>query len=99
MPFEVCLFLQFFISLMLCQLLLMLVLFAGKFPFKYIGTEGDLQMRFLFYLLKERLFPFVYWNLWTKGMWYGTNGPIKPSIIQKEDENAQHILVGTSSRN
>jgi sulfide:quinone oxidoreductase len=69
---------------------------TGKFPLKYIGTEGDLQMRF-FYLLKERLFPFVYWNLWTKGAWYGTNGPIKPSIVKKEDGNASAIL-GTSEK-
>lgn len=69
---------------------------TGKFPFKYFGTDGDLQMRF-FYLLKERLFPFVYWNLWTKGAWYGTNGPIKPAIVKKEDKDSGHIL-GTSSR-
>ena len=69
---------------------------TGKFPFKYIGTEGDLQLRF-FYALKERLFPFVYWKLWTRGMWYGTNGPIKPSVVMKEDANAQRV-VGTSSR-
>ena len=69
---------------------------TGKFPLKYLGTDGDLQMRF-FYVLKERLFPFVYWNLWTKGMWYGTNGPIKPAVIKKEEASVQQVL-GTSSK-
>jgi len=67
---------------------------TGKFPFKYIGTDGDIQMRF-FYLLKERLFPFVYWNLWTRGYWYGTNGPIKPDVVKREDGDAKRAL-GTS---
>jgi len=68
----------------------------GKWPLKYLGTEGDLQMRF-FYLLKERLFPFVYWKLWTRGMWYGTNGPIKPDVIKQEESKNPHVL-GTSRK-
>lgn len=69
---------------------------TGKFPLKYIGTEGDLQQRF-FYFLKEQVFPFVYWHLWTRGMWYGTNGPIKPDVVLHEDTKAKRVL-GTSSR-
>jgi len=69
---------------------------TGKWPLKYLGTEGDLQMRF-FYLLKERLFPFVYWKLWTRGMWYGTNGPIKPDVIKQEESKNPHVL-GTSRK-
>jgi sulfide:quinone oxidoreductase len=52
---------------------------TGNFPLKYFGTEGALQERF-FYFLKAQVFPFVYWNLWPRGMWYGASGPIKPSI-------------------
>ena len=37
---------------------------TGKWPWKYIGTEGWFQQRF-FFLLKEKVFPYVYWNLWT----------------------------------
>jgi sulfide:quinone oxidoreductase len=55
---------------------------TGKWPLKYIGTDGAAQQRF-FYFLKEQLFPWVYWNLWTRGMWYGTNGPIKPDVRAK----------------
>ena len=53
---------------------------TGKFPLKYIGTDGSVQYRF-FYFLKEQVFPFVYWNMWTKGWWYGTNGPLKPDVL------------------
>jgi hypothetical protein len=52
---------------------------TGKFPFNLFGTEGAMQQRF-FYFLKEQLFPFVYWNMWPRGLWYGTNGPIKPRV-------------------
>jgi NADPH-dependent 2,4-dienoyl-CoA reductase/sulfur reductase-like enzyme len=58
---------------------------TGKRPLKYIGTDGAAQYRF-FYFLKEQVFPFVYWNLWTRGMWYGTNGPIKPDVSGKGDK-------------
>ena len=37
----------------------------GKFPWKYVGTEGYPQERFFFFL-KETVFPYVYWNMWTK---------------------------------
>ena len=56
---------------------------TGNFPLKYIGTEGRAQQRF-FYFLKEQLFPFVYWNLWTRGFWYGTSGPFKPRVSEKQ---------------
>ena len=62
---------------------------TGKFPLNLVGTEGALQQRF-FYFLKEQLFPFVYWNLWTRGLWYGTNGPFKPSVIRKEYEKSNN---------
>lgn len=55
---------------------------TGKFPWKYIGSEGDLQQRF-FYLLKEQFFPYVYWTLWTRGWWYGTDGLMKPNVVDK----------------
>ena len=52
---------------------------TGNFPLKMIGTEGAFQQRF-FYFLKEQVFPFAYWNLWVRGRWYGTNGPLKPDV-------------------
>jgi sulfide:quinone oxidoreductase len=46
---------------------------TGPFPLRYIGTEGDLHQRF-FFLLKKYIFPFVYWHLWTHGLWFGPSG-------------------------
>lgn len=57
---------------------------TGKFPLSLVGTEGALQQRFFFFL-KQQLFPYVYWNLWVHGWWYGTNGPLKPDVVGKED--------------
>lgn len=37
----------------------------GKFPHKLLGTDGEIPYRFFFFL-KETIFPYVYWNLWTK---------------------------------
>lgn len=56
---------------------------TGKWPLKYIGTEGDLHQRF-FYILNEKVLPFAYWNLWTRGWWFGTNGPVKPDVTDKK---------------
>ena len=58
---------------------------TGNFPWKYIGTEGALQQRF-FYFLKETMFPFAYWQLWTRGFWFGTTGLLRPTI-DRLDEN------------
>jgi NADPH-dependent 2,4-dienoyl-CoA reductase/sulfur reductase-like enzyme len=58
---------------------------TGKFPYNLLGTEGAIPER-AFYFLKEQFFPFVYWNLWTYGRWYGTNGPFKPDVVKKEDK-------------
>ena len=55
---------------------------TGKFPMSMIGTDGYLQHRF-FYFLKEQIFPLAYWSLWTKGRWYGTNGPFRPDVTEK----------------
>jgi len=57
---------------------------TGYFPLNLVGTEGALQQRF-FYFLKEQVFPFVYWNLWTRGYWYGTRGPFKPNVVPVHD--------------
>ena len=43
------------------------------------GHEGGLRGRF-HYLLKDTVFPFVYWNLLLKGRWYGPTGPFEPSM-------------------
>lgn len=37
----------------------------GKFPHRLLGTDGEIPHRFFFFL-KETIFPYVYWNLWTK---------------------------------
>jgi len=57
---------------------------TGAFPLNLVGTEGAMQQRF-FYFLKEQVFPFVYWQLWTRGYWYGTKGPFKPNVVPVKD--------------
>ena len=52
---------------------------TGKFPLSWIGQDGAIQHRF-FYFLKETFFPAAYWTMWTRGWWYGTNGPFKPNV-------------------
>ena len=37
----------------------------GKFPHRLLGTDNEVAHRFFFFL-KETIFPYVYWNLWTK---------------------------------
>lgn len=37
----------------------------GKFPHRLLGTDGEIPHRFFFFL-KETVFPYVYWNLWSK---------------------------------
>lgn len=59
---------------------------TGKFPYNLLGTEGEFQRR-VFYFLKEQLFPFVYWNMWIHGRWYGTSGPFKPIVVEKENSS------------
>jgi len=64
---------------------------TGKFPWKYVGTDGAVQNRFM-YFLKEQVFPYVYWKLWVKGRWYGTETLWKPKVptladIGRDDNN------------
>lgn len=59
---------------------------TGVFPLNMVGTDGAFQQRF-FYFLKEQVFPFVYWQLWTRGYWYGTRGPFKPNVIPVKDHD------------
>lgn len=54
---------------------------TGKFPMCLLGVDGGFQHQ-CFYQLKEKIFPFAYWNMWTKGNWYGTNGPFKPDVTK-----------------
>lgn len=56
---------------------------TGKFPYTLIGTEGPFSKVF-FYWMKKDMFPFVYWNLWTKGMWFGNSGPFKPNFLEED---------------
>merc|ERR1712137_633648 len=50
---------------------------TGRFPYNLIGSTGAMQQRF-FYFLKSQVFPFVFWNLWLDGKWFGSHGPLKP---------------------
>jgi len=56
---------------------------TGKFPWKFIGTDGPMQYRF-FYFLKEQVFPYVYWTFWPRGLWYGTDGVMKPNVVPEK---------------
>lgn len=57
----------------------------GKFPCCLLGQEGSFS-QMVFAVMKKELFPFAYWNLWTRGMWFGTNGPFEPDVRRKEDQ-------------
>lgn len=57
---------------------------TGKFPLTLIGQDGEYSQQF-FYWLKEQFFPFAYWSLWVRGMWYGTNGPFKPDVTKRDE--------------
>ena len=54
---------------------------TGKFPYSLIGQEGRMHGKFFFWM-KESMFPYVYWNLWPKGRWYGSSGPFKPDVTK-----------------
>jgi NADPH-dependent 2,4-dienoyl-CoA reductase/sulfur reductase-like enzyme len=58
---------------------------TGKFPYSMFGQEGSIQQR-AFFTLKETIFPYVYWNLWTKGKWFGTSGPFKPNVLEEDSK-------------
>lgn len=57
---------------------------TGRWPLTLLGQDGPLQRK-IFYVLKERLFPFAYWHLWPKGLWYGTTGPIRTTVQIKSE--------------
>ena len=54
---------------------------TGKFPYSLVGQEGAGRMA-LWAFFKKEFFPFVYWNLWTKGHWFGNSGPFKPDVTK-----------------
>lgn len=56
---------------------------CGKFPYNLLGQYGEFPQR-LFMWLKTDGFPFAYWELWTRGRWYGTTGPFKPTLTKKD---------------
>jgi eukaryotic sulfide quinone oxidoreductase len=55
---------------------------TGRFPYSLIGQEGEMHRRFFFWM-NQRMFPFVYWNFWTQGRWFGPNGFWKPNVTKK----------------
>lgn len=54
---------------------------TGKFPYSLIGQEGAGRMA-LWAFFKKEFFPFVYWNMWVKGHWFGNSGPFKPDVTK-----------------
>jgi eukaryotic sulfide quinone oxidoreductase len=57
---------------------------TGKFPYSLIGqNENRMQGKF-FYWMKETVFPYVYWNLWPRGRWFGNSGPFKPDVTKEK---------------
>ena len=52
---------------------------TGKFPLFLLGQSGPLQQRLFAWMVKY-FFPFVYWNFFLKGYWYGTNGLWRPKF-------------------
>jgi NADPH-dependent 2,4-dienoyl-CoA reductase/sulfur reductase-like enzyme len=56
---------------------------TGKFPYNLLGQEGAGRQRFFFWM-KDTMFPYVYWNFWTKGKWFGNSGIFKPTLELKE---------------
>jgi NADPH-dependent 2,4-dienoyl-CoA reductase/sulfur reductase-like enzyme len=59
---------------------------TGKFPYKVIGQDGIVQYA-LFSQFKKNLFPWVYWNAWLSGRWYGSNGFIRPDVTKTDKPN------------
>lgn len=55
---------------------------TGEFPYSLIGQEGYFQRR-LFFWMKETLFPFVYFNFWPRGTWFGSSGFSQPDVTGK----------------
>jgi len=53
----------------------------GRFPMSYIGQDGPLQQR-IFAWMVLYFFPFVYWHLYPKGMWFGTYAIFKPDVTK-----------------
>jgi len=54
---------------------------SGRFPMSFIGQDGPLQQR-IFAWMKRYLFPFVYWHLYPKGLWFGTYAIFKPDVTK-----------------
>ena len=56
---------------------------TGKFPLNLIGQDGPMHEK-LWSIFKTGFFPFVYWNLWLNGRWYGSHGIFKPDVTKTE---------------
>lgn len=55
---------------------------TGRFPYSLIGQEGEIHRRFFFWM-NQKIFPFIYWNFWTQGRWFGRDGFWKPDVTKK----------------
>jgi sulfide:quinone oxidoreductase len=42
----------------------------------YLGSQDKPSM--LYYYLKKDFFPYVYWNSFVKGTWFGPKGFVRP---------------------
>lgn len=56
---------------------------TGRFPLSLIGQDGPMHEK-MWSVFKKTLFPLAYWNLWTKGHWFGTYGPFKPDVTKNQ---------------
>jgi NADPH-dependent 2,4-dienoyl-CoA reductase/sulfur reductase-like enzyme len=52
---------------------------TGKFLYNLVGQHGEMQFK-LFAYFKRTVFPFVYWQLWPRGWWYGSSTIFKPDV-------------------
>lgn len=54
---------------------------TGKFPYNLLGQHGSLQQQLFMKMVKD-VFPWVYWNLWPRGRWFGPSTIFKPDVVR-----------------
>eukprot|EP00483_Globobulimina_turgida_P001472 UN01474 len=63
--------------------------------FGMVGVDQGIARRAFFHL-KRDVFPFVYWNLVPRGLWYGANMIFKPKLKSVIKEKVE--VVGADPR-
>ena len=59
---------------------------TGNFPYYLLGQESYLGQHVIFPFFKSTFFPFVFWNFWMQGKWYGASGFFKPDVVEEEHQ-------------